>query len=365
MTTLRPDFTHLVRLTDAGGLHEHAEGDRPRPEHGYCVDDVARGLVVTCREPDPAPPVGELRRQYLDFVLAAQAPDGRFHNRRGPDLGWRDEPTVEDCWGRALWGLGAVVGAPADPHVTADAHVTADERARALAGFDRAAVHRSPDARAAAFAGLGAAGVLAAHPDHAGARDLLVDAAAQAGTNSCEATLQRNAWAWPEPRLRYANAVVPEVLLAAGALLERPELVGQGLDLLGWLLGVQTSGRRLSVVAVRGLGPGEAGPRFDQQPIEVAALADACARAATLDDDPRWRVGVRMAVAWFEGDNDSRTPMHDGHGGGYDGLERGGRNDNRGAESTLALLSVLQHGLRAAAPGPRPGQARSDAVVTA
>lgn len=361
MTTLQPDFTHLAHLTDAGGLHEHAEGDRPRPEHGYCVDDVARGLVVTCREPDPSPTVVGLRQGYLEFVLAAQAPDGRFHNRRGTDLGWRDEPTVEDCWGRALWGLGSLVGAPAD------ARVPADERSRALAGFERAAGHRCPDSRAAAFAGLGAAAVLASHPDHPGARDLLADAATLAGTSSLDRTPLPDAWVWPEPRLRYANAVVPEVLLAAGSLLDRPELVGRGLGLLDWLLSVQTVDRHLSVVAVLGVGPGEAGPRFDQQPIEVAALADACALAARLTGDPRWASGVRMAVAWFLGDNDSRTPMHDGRGGGYDGLERDGRNDNRGAESTLALLSVLQHGARTAAvePGTRRTRDRADAVVPA
>jgi hypothetical protein len=30
-------------------------------------------------------------------------------------------------------------------------------------------------------------------------------------------------------------------------------------------------------------------------------------------------------------------------GGGCDGLERYGRNENQGAESTLALVSTLQH----------------------
>ena len=29
-----PPFTHLRRLTDAGGLYEHACGTVPRPEHG-------------------------------------------------------------------------------------------------------------------------------------------------------------------------------------------------------------------------------------------------------------------------------------------------------------------------------------------
>jgi hypothetical protein len=42
-------FRHLQRLTDHIGLLEHAEGIVPRHDHGYCVDDVARGLVVVCR----------------------------------------------------------------------------------------------------------------------------------------------------------------------------------------------------------------------------------------------------------------------------------------------------------------------------
>jgi hypothetical protein len=47
-------FRHLLRMTDQIGLLEHAEGIVPRHEHGYCVDDVARGLVVVCREPSPS-----------------------------------------------------------------------------------------------------------------------------------------------------------------------------------------------------------------------------------------------------------------------------------------------------------------------
>jgi hypothetical protein len=83
---------------------------------------------------------------------------------------------------------------------------------------------------------------------------------------------------------------------------------------------------------------------FDQQPIEVAALADACARAYALTGDARWRDGVVSAAAWFLGDNDACTSLLDADsGGGCDGLECDGRNDNEGAESTLALLSTLQH----------------------
>jgi hypothetical protein len=56
-----------------------------------------------------------------------------------------------------------------------------------------------------------------------------------------------------------------------------------------------------------------------------------------------------MSVAWFLGDNDAKVPMLDGqNGGGCDGLSITGRSRNQGAESTLAMISVLQQGRRLA-----------------
>ncbi|MDX6199660.1 MAG: hypothetical protein QOJ79_2811 [Actinomycetota bacterium] len=321
-----PTFNHLRDLTDAGGLYEHADRTTVRREHGYCVDDVARALVVVCRSDDRH---DDLRRQYLEFVLAAQSTDGRFRNRRDIDLAWSDEPSVDDCWGRALWGLGTAASAPGCD----------DLRPAALAAFERGATHRSPWSRAMAFAGLGAAEVLRTQPGHLGARALLADAARHVGRPSYD-----EVWPWPEPRLTYANAALPEVLMAAGAALDLPLVTVDGLMLLGWLLDVQTRDGHLSVVPVGGRGPMDAIGGFDQQPIEVAAVADACARAFALTDDPRWRDGVERAAAWFLGSNDANTSLLDpATGGGCDGLERHGRNENQGAESTLALLSTLQH----------------------
>src|ERR1035438_711096 len=92
MTCPAPPFRHLLRLTDHVGLLEHAEGIVPQHQHGYCVDDVARGLVVVCREPSPASELVTLARRYLYFLARAQAPDGRFRNRLGYDRRWNDEP---------------------------------------------------------------------------------------------------------------------------------------------------------------------------------------------------------------------------------------------------------------------------------
>jgi hypothetical protein len=333
-----PNFRHLERLTDGYGLFEHALFDDPRPEHGYCLDDVARGLVVTCREPAPSRAVRGLAGQYLDFTLAAVGPDGSCHNRMAIDGRWRDEPGVGDWWGRGLWGLGvAAASAP-----------TAAMRARAVLGFRAAAQRRSPDRHAMAFAALGAGELLLRRPDEASARALLVDAvAAIAVPPGSESLSLDSRWPWPEPRLRYASGAIVEALLLAGVALADPGVRATGLRLLDFLVRTEIRDGRVSVTPVAGRGVDDTSIGFDQQPIEVAALADACARAFALTGDDRWRGGVRSAWAWFTGDNDSATAMFDPvTGAGFDGLQAGGRNQNQGAESTLAFLSTAQQARR-------------------
>ena len=61
-------FRHLQRLTDTVGVVERAEGIMPRYGLGYRVDDVARGLVVVCREPSPSAELITLGRRYLYFL---------------------------------------------------------------------------------------------------------------------------------------------------------------------------------------------------------------------------------------------------------------------------------------------------------
>jgi hypothetical protein len=132
-------------------------------------------------------------------------------------------------------------------------------------------------------------------------------------------------------------------MIAAGVALERPELVSRGLGLLGWLLARETRDGHLSITPAAGSGPGDLGPGFDQQPIEVSTMADACARALSVDDSPTWLDGIRMANAWFDADNDAKVIMWDPTtGGGFDGLHSEVANQNQGAESTLALVSTRQ-----------------------
>jgi hypothetical protein len=329
----QPVFDHLARLTDDRGLFEHARHAVPRREHGYCVDDVARGLVVVCREPEPGPTARRLARCYLTFVLDAIDPTGTCHNRMATDGQWRDEPALGDWWGRALWGLG----------VAATRAQTPGMRARALGGFRIAAQLRSPHVRSMAFAALGAAELLRKRPDEIAARELLTDTLAVMSRSQVDDP----SWPWPEERLSYANASLAEALIVAGDALPDALALSRGLRLLEFLLRTETRDGHLSVTPVGGRGRDDVGPGYDQQPIEVAALADACASAFRITQESSWLTGVRLAWDWFGGDNDSATPMFDpGTGAGYDGLEPHGRNLNQGAESTLAMLATAQQARR-------------------
>ena len=333
----QPVFDHLERLTDDRGLFEHALHTVPRREHGYCLDDVARGLVVVCHEPEPGPTARRLARCYLAFVLDALDPTGACHNRMAVDGQWRDEAAVGDWWGRALWGLG----------VAATSAQTPGMRARALGGFRIAAQCRCPHVRSMAFAALGAAELLRKRPDEMAARRLLTDTLAVIG----EAKDDDSRWPWPEERLSYGNASIAEALIVAGDALPDVLALSRGLSLLEFLLRTETRDGHLSVTPVGGRGRDDVGPGYDQQPIEVSALAEACGSAFRITHQSSWLTGVSLAWDWFGGDNDSATPMFDPHsGGGYDGLRRGGRNLNQGAESTLAMLATAQQARRIGEP---------------
>ncbi|CAM5792008.1 glycosyltransferase [Cellulomonas persica] len=319
---------HLLHLTTPDGLYEHALGTAPRVANGMCVDDVARALVVMARMPAPTPTTRTMTTTCLRFLRDGQRSDGLMHNRRTAGRTWVDAASTGDHWGRALWAFGTAAAHLADEDVTADA----------LRGADLAMRARSRYPRAMAYAALGAAQMRRISRDDVMASRLLLDA---------RAVLPRfgsgESWPWPEARLTYANAVIPQAMVVIGVELGDDDLLKNGLRLLRWLVDEQTVDGHLSLVPAGGRGPGDARPGFDQQPIEAAVLAEAASTAYLATGDGGWHAVVDRCVAWFEGDNDSRVPMRDLEtGGGYDGLEPAGVNRNQGAESTLAWLACLQ-----------------------
>ncbi len=318
-------FDHLERLSGPRGIFEHARHDRPRRAHGYTTDDNARVLVVLGREHQLAEDVRYMFDRSLRFVLSGRMQNG-WHNRMGHSGRWLDRRGSDDAHGRALWGLGVGL-----------ATVGPSNRGPLLSALKQPSLETSSP-RANSYAALGLATALEVADDEAPAiRESLSRIARRIpGPNS-------GAWAWPEPRLAYANARIPEALIAAGVALEESAPLDSGLQLLRWLVEVERREAPFSFTPVGGRGPGDVAPAFDQQPIEAWAMADACARAAGVTDDPEWKDHARAAALWFLGHNDAGLAMYDPEtGAGFDGLHASSVNANRGAESTLSALGALQ-----------------------
>jgi hypothetical protein len=325
-TLPEPNFGHLEAMTGPLGLWEHALFSSPRFEHGMCTDDNARAIILLNREPALSVEQSEVLRICFRFLEEASLSGGGFHNRRRADGAWADSIGSDDSQGRAIWALGSSVRYARD----------AATRDRALELFKQQAF-TTPSPRANAFAVLGATEVLARAPDDQFALDALENWVAHLKI------LDDPLWPWPEQRLAYDNARIPEALMAGGAALGNAAMVGNGIDLLEWLVETETQNGHFSFTPARGWALGESRPGFDQQPLEAAAFAEACSRAWAITGEARWRDYVLEAAMWFLGNNDAESVMYDREtGGGYDGLTPEGVNLNQGAESTLAALSTLQ-----------------------
>jgi len=319
------NLSHLSRLTDGIGIVEHAHGEMPAPELGRCTDDAGRLLAVASLLRGDAE-LYRLSAVALGFLARARHSDQVFRLRLGEDGRWTDDPPSDDAIGRALHGLGVAVAVSPWP----------DVRHGSLQLFESACRWRSSFPRAMAHATIGAAAVLNALPGHELARGLL-----DAGSEALPTEAQ-GSWGWPEERLSYGNALIPEALLAAAVARADRRGALEALSLLEWLAEAESAGGHFSFTPTGGRRPGEAGPSFDQQPIEAWTMADACARAFRVTGAPIWASRVGLAAAWFEGANDGGTPLYDpATGAGCDGLTAEGRNENRGAESTLAAVASL------------------------
>jgi hypothetical protein len=235
-----PRFDHMRRMTGPLGLWEHARYTTPRIEHGYCTDDNARALIVIGREPDMSSDLLEMARTYLRFLRDSVLPLGGFHNRRRADGSWADAIGSDDSQGRAIWALGSYARLGPEGRM----------RRLALELFERQRfVSSSP--RANALAVLGAVEVLTVAPTHRPARKALRQWAAHLRV------LDDPEWPWPETRLAYDNARIPEALIAAGDVLGNDEMAEAGILLLDWLVSTETHDGHFSFTPAGGWALGE------------------------------------------------------------------------------------------------------------
>lgn len=319
----------ITRMTDPVGMAQHARLAVPDRDHGYCIDDNARALMVMVgRNDDEA---RSLAFTYAAFVQHGWNRDiGRFRNFMSYDRRWLEPEGSEDSNGRTLWALGFATKAD-DPGIRSWARHLFEESAPHLA-----ALH-SP--RAAAIAALGAA----EFSEHPLAAPLMRHSAEQ--LTKLHGQASRAGWDWFEPVLAYDNARLPEALIRSGQALGDSRPVELGLRTLEWLIGRQTGPRsKFRPIGSNGFGrPYQPPLAFDQQPLEAAATIAAASAAFEATGERRWHDVARQVFGWFFGDNDAGVPIADPSDGSCcDGLMATGINRNQGAESILSLHLAAQ-----------------------
>jgi hypothetical protein len=331
---------YLRRMTDDTGMLQHAKYTVPDRTHGYCVDDNARALIVAVTLQDLQPldsALSDLAAISLSFLgHAFNGQTGRFRNFMSYDRHWLEETGSEDSHGRALWGLGIAVALGRDK----------GQVSFALDLFQRAldSVEHFTAPRAIAFAIIGIHAFLYRYSSDGRVktmRKILADRLMAWFRNSSSED-----WPWCEDILSYDNARLPQALLLSGQWLPDGEMLEMGLRALDWLKQVQTDdgkGRHFAAIGNQGwlTRDGEKA-QFDQQPIEAAAMVDACIEAFNCTRDDEWIAYAYRCLNWYQGENDLGVPLCDyATGGCRDGLEVQGANENQGAESTLSWLMAL------------------------
>lgn len=333
---------HIVRMSDATGIFQHAIFNVPDFHHGYCTDDNARAFIL-CNLLDelggkpPGKTLDSLATSYLAFLAAALNRDsGRFRNFMSHGRQWLEEMGSEDSHGRALWALG-----------TGAARSRNGGRRRLSAQlFDRglAIVESFTSPRAWAFTLLGIHEYLREFPDSAQAK------AAREGLTCNLVKLWTNCatedWPWFEPSVTYDNARLCQAMVLSGRWMPHPEALDIGLKSLRWLASIQTTqAGHLRPIGSNGFYVRDgARADFDQQPVEAQAMVSACLEAFRVTQDDAWSREARRAFEWLLGRNDLGLSLYDPSTGGCgDGLHSDRVNENQGAESSLAFhLSLAE-----------------------
>jgi hypothetical protein len=296
------------------------------------VEDDRPRVILVC-EHGTLPGSADLASRFLAFLwLAFDPTTKRFRNSLSYEHQWRETDKSEDCHGRAVWGLGTVLGRSKNAGLRGAAGRLFELAVPAVAEF------KSP--RACAFALLGLEEYLDSCPGDCAAL-ISAEAIANRLLDSYRANCSVG-WNWFENVLAYSNARLPQALIRAGMRVANEEMVSAGLEALDWLVTIQRCEAEGYFVPIGSQGfhsKTTKKARFDQQPVEACASVAACLQAFRATGERRWRKEAWCAFNWFLGDNDLQIALYDPTTGGCrDGLHPDRANANQGAESTLSFL---------------------------
>ncbi len=334
------DLTHIKQLTDDTGIIQHAKYNIPSRKEGYCLDDNARGLLMTAmayrqkRDPDAL----HLMPTYLSYIDYMQRDDGLFRNFLSYNRVFLDEIGSDDAFGRTIWALGYLIRfSPNDTFL---------ELAHEL--FFRAYPHfqHIRSMRGVADMIIGICHYLHRYSSDEGMNETLKGMVRRIIVQYEDEA--DDEWHWFEPTVTYDNGIVPLALFHACEVAADEKVLTVAREMVNFLEGTAFRDGYLAPVGTNGWYPkGGECARYAQQSIDAMAIVMLFYQASVVTRDKRYLDRMIASFMWFMGENDLRIPLYDFETKGCcDGLEAHGVNRNQGAESILAYLishlTVLQ-----------------------
>lgn len=332
------NLTHLKNMTDDTGILQHAVYSIPNPHEGYCTDDNARALLaaVLYKMIYNDDSIDRCLNTYLMFVYYAYNKEtGLFRNFMSYDRKWLEDVGSEDANGRVIYTLGYIIKNTSSQSILGLVNSLFEQSIKNMVDF------KSP--RSISYIIIGCVFYL---NKFSGASEI---------KKICNTLIDRlhkyyidnrtDDWKWFENHLTYVNSRLPQALLMGGHYKNDKKIIADALESLEWLYEQLYDKEKncLSLVGNDGwYYKGGVKTKYDQQPVEIPGIIDACFLAFLITKDNKWINRLSVAFTWFLGNNDRQESLCDfATGACYDGLTINMVNQNQGAESTLSWLQSL------------------------
>jgi len=338
---IMPEFNldYVKRLTNSTGIIQHAKFGIPNWKEGYCVDDNSRALIMALM----ARQLGydealNLLPSYMSFLLFMQNDGGYFRNFLSYKNEYLDKIGSEDAFGRAIWALGYLVNNAPDSTYRKFGE---ELFCKAQPNFKNLTYLRGIGNTV-----IGITYYLKTHPWDNKLIDTL-NHLTHVLTDAYISCTDDN-WQWFEDFLTYDNAILPLALLHSADIIRDDKVLNIAFESMRFLEKATMNEKYCSPVGNDGwyFRDGQV-PAYDQQAIDVMAMALMYGKAYEMTNAPQYLKKLFVSYSWFLGENSLCVPLYDPQTKGCsDGLHSTGVNINQGAESTLAYmishLTVLQ-----------------------
>jgi len=145
---------------------------------------------------------------------------------------------------------------------------------------------------------------------------------------------------WFEPKITYANAVLPEALFLAAQISQNKRQQETANQSFSYLLNLLFDEDQFKVLSNQTwYTPGQKPSYVGQQPIDVSYTILALSTFYQITKIKSYLLQMKTAFDWYLGNNTLNQNVYNPKSGGcLDGLEANEVNINQGAESTVTYL---------------------------